>query len=105
MKGAKKKGLKSESSNRKSFYNHLILLFYILILAFTFFKVYNSVFDKKINLGGDNAGYYILGNAIASGQGFTNINTKEKLGHNHFPPGYPLLIAGAKVVFQRHYFY
>lgn len=102
MKEAKKKELKSDVNNRKNYYNQLILLFYMLVLIFTFFKVYNDAFDKKINLGGDNAGYYILGNAISSGQGFTNIDTQEKLSHNHFPPGYPLLIAGAEKLFSNN---
>lgn len=80
--------------------NRLLLFIYLLVLIISFFHVYGSVFDEKINLGGDNAGYYILGNAIASGQGFTNIHTKEKAEHTHFPPGYPAIIAAISKVYN-----
>ncbi|WP_258104280.1 glycosyltransferase family 39 protein [Marinoscillum sp. MHG1-6] len=66
---------------------------YLAILIIAWFKVYSEVFDEKINLGGDNAGYYILGNALANGDGYTNIHTLNKTPHNHFPPGYPVIIA------------
>lgn len=44
-------------------------------------------------MGGDNAGYYILGSSIASGQGYSNIHTKSAKKHTHFSPGYPIIIA------------
>ena len=72
----------------------LFLIIYIFVLIITFFKVYDNVFDEKINLGGDNAAYYILGNAIASGEGYTDIQNKEKLSHNHFPVGYLFHLGG-----------
>ncbi|EAY31516.1 membrane protein, putative [Microscilla marina ATCC 23134] len=59
---------------------------------------YNQTFDSKVAQAGDNAGYYILGKSLALGQGFTNIHTKDKTKHRHFPPGYPAIIALA------HYF-
>lgn len=88
---------KGESSQNKAGWtsSKLFLLLYIPILLIGFFSIYNKVFDEKINLGGDNVGYYILGNSIASGQGYKNIHTMEKSPHNHFPPGYPVIIAGA----------
>lgn len=97
MTTAKKK-LKNPVVKTSDFINKILLAAYVVILLFTFFKVYNDVFDKKVNLGGDTASYYILGQAIASGEGFTNIHTKEKLSHNHFPPGYPLIIGAASKV-------
>jgi len=95
-----KKSLKTPVLEITNLKNKLFLIAYVLILLFTFFKVYNDVFDKKINLGGDTASYYILGQSIASGEGFTSIHTKEKLSHKHFPPGYPLIIAAASKVFS-----
>ena len=91
---------KSTDPEKLKIYRSVVLVFYIIILLFSFFKVYNDTFDKKINLGGDNAGYYILGTALATGQGYTNIHTLEKTPHNHFPPGYPMIIAAASKLFS-----
>ena len=85
---------------KATFITRIILIAYAIILAFVFFNNYNQIFDKKVSLGGDNAGYYILGNSIASGQGYKNIHLKEKTEHNHFPPGYPLIIATATKIYS-----
>ncbi|EDP96325.1 glycosyltransferase family 39 protein [Kordia algicida OT-1] len=77
-----------------------ISISYISILLLAFLKIYSSIFDEKISLVGDNASYYILGTAIANGEGYTNIHHKEKEAHYHYPPGYPLLIAGVSKVFS-----
>lgn len=61
-------------------------------ISLAFIMVYPYIFDKKINLGGDNAGYYILGKAISSGQGYSNIDMPGNPPHNHFPPGYPAIL-------------
>jgi len=63
------------------------------ILFLIFFATYNYTFDSKLDLGGDNGGYYILGKAISSGQGYTNIHYIGNPPHSHFPPGYPALVA------------
>lgn len=55
--------------------------------------IYSSIFDKKISLVGDNASYYMLGTALANGEGYVNIQHKEKEAHYHYPPGYPVIIA------------
>lgn len=89
---------KTNKQKNKFSYTKFIVPAYALILIFTFFSNYSRIFDKKINAGGDNAAYYILGNAIASGQGYTNIYSISKSKQNHFPPGYPAIIAGATKV-------
>ena len=73
--------------------NKLHSAIYVLVLIFTFFKIYSNTFDKKISLIGDNASYYILGSAIANGDGYKNIQHLNKESHYHYPPGYPLIIA------------
>lgn len=95
-----KKQQNTKTISKDIFSSKLFLILYIPILLFTFFHVYNNAFDHKIDLGGDNAYYYILGNAIATGRGYTNIETKEKIANTHFPPGYPLIIAGASKLFS-----
>ena len=78
----------------KELLNHRAVVFlYLFIIGFVFFKTYDRVFDKKVHLGGDNAGYYIYGKSIAKGEGYRAIHTKDKVKANHFPPGYPALIA------------
>lgn len=67
----------------------------VLFGAFTllFGLVYFLTFDPKIDLNGDNASYLILGKALAGGAGYTNIQLPEPTPHNHYPMGYPALIA------------
>ncbi|MDB4655591.1 glycosyltransferase family 39 protein [Flavobacteriales bacterium] len=85
----------------RKYVNHkYLVVFYLFLIGVTFNNTYDRIFDKKIHLGGDNAGYYIYGKAIAMGEGYTAIHTKEKPPGNHFPPGYSALIAGVMKVFD-----
>lgn len=68
-----------------------------LALTFIWGIVYISTFDSKIDLGGDNAVYYILGDAISEGAGYTNVHVVGEKPNNHFPPGYPLILAAFMV--------
>lgn len=68
-------------------------ILYPLLITISFVVVFSYVFDSKINLGGDNAGYYILGKSISTGQGYSNIHMPGNPSHNHFPPGYPAILA------------
>ncbi|WP_298512767.1 glycosyltransferase family 39 protein [uncultured Kordia sp.] len=77
-----------------------IRIIYILTLVIGFFVIYSTIFDEKVSLGGDNANYYILGNSLANGEGYTNIQHIEKEAHYHYPPGYPVLIAAVATVFS-----
>ena len=87
--------VKQSMPSKKSvdFRSVILLIAYLLILSVTFFKVYHHIFDKKIYLGGDNADYYILGNSLANGQGYTEIHTIEKKPASHFSPGYPVVMS------------
>ena len=87
---------------RNAFTSHPkhVKILYLVILIITFGTIYSSVFDKKVSLVGDNASYYILGTALANGEGYTNIHHQEKEAHYHYPPGYPVLIAGVMQLFS-----
>jgi len=61
---------------------------------------YNNVFDKKIDLNGDNVNYYILGQALEQGKGFSDIHRSNERAHTHFPPGYPAIIAVTSKLFS-----
>lgn len=59
-------------------------------LALLALLVFVYIFDRKIDINGDNCYYYIFASSLASGNGYTDM-----LGNAtaHFPPGYPLLMA------------
>lgn len=67
-------------------------LFSILLSIF-FILIYLLIFDTKIDLNGDNAYYYMLGKALSTGEGYVNLNSINRTPNNHFPPGYPAIIA------------
>lgn len=68
-------------------------LLYFGILLLVFIQVYPYIFDTKLFLGGDNADYYILANALASGEGYSYMHMPGLPPANHFPPGYPFLMS------------
>ena len=65
----------------------LLLLGAIFVFAATY------TYDQKVALLGDNVNYYLLGQSLADGAGFVNINTIEELPSTNFPPGYPAIIS------------
>lgn len=65
----------------------------LVIVSFVFFINYSAIYDKKVDLNGDNIFYYSLGQALSQGDGYTNIISYEKTPHSHFPPGYPVFIS------------
>ena len=65
----------------------------LIISAIIFFVNYNEVFDKKLDLNGDNIVYYSLGQSLHGGLGYTDVMSWEVKPHTHFPPGYPAFIS------------
>jgi hypothetical protein len=90
--------IKSIPTSKKKYWLDLL---YIFILMLVVIRVYNKVYDKKLFLGGDNAVYYITAKAIASGEGYTNINTPSNSPATWYPPGYPFISAGIMSVFGK----
>lgn len=70
------------------------------IIVLVFLLTYTTIFDTKLDLGGDNAGYYILGKALATGRGYSQINAINAHPANHFPPGYPAVISIVMSIFN-----
>ncbi|CAI8275183.1 MAG: Uncharacterised protein [Owenweeksia sp. TMED14] len=64
-----------------------------LWIVLGFMIVYVTIFDAKLDFGGDNAGYYILGKSIITGQGYTDLHLPGANAANHFPPGYPVILS------------
>jgi hypothetical protein len=63
------------------------------IISILFLSNYTRIFDRKVDMNGDNIYYYSLGNAINDGKGFTNVIGFDESPHTHFPPGYPYFIS------------
>ncbi len=75
---------------KDTFYENFI---YMIIIAILFLGVYGFIFDKKLDLNGDNAYYYMLGKALSQGEGYVNIADINKSPNNHYPPGYPFILS------------
>ncbi|MFK7809435.1 MAG: hypothetical protein AB8F74_16650 [Saprospiraceae bacterium] len=66
---------------------------FFLIITFAFSVVYYLAFKKHLDLNGDNASYFLLGKSLSLGEGYSLYNNPDAKPHNHFPPGYPFILA------------
>lgn len=71
--------------------NKSVLALLLLLVFAASWYIY--VFDEKLDLNGDNITYFLLGKALASGKGYTEIWTSQNLPHTQYPPGYPAIIS------------
>lgn len=69
------------------------IIAYAVLLTLLAQFTYHRIYDRRVFIGGDNAEYFTLAESLASGQGYRDLSSLEKPQHNHFPPGYPLLMA------------
>jgi hypothetical protein len=96
MKKKKKKNRpqKSESKDQKQldlgFLNPWKEIGLILMITL---GLYLFTFDSKLDLNGDNVDYYLLGQAISQGEGYTTIWFPGSPPFSHRPIGYPIIIA------------
>lgn len=67
---------------------------YLVMITVVFWVNYSKMFDPKLDMNGDNIIYYNLGKSLCEGQGFTDNNYFVTRPHTHFPPGYPVFVAG-----------
>ncbi|MBN1826792.1 MAG: hypothetical protein JW958_11055 [Candidatus Eisenbacteria bacterium] len=65
----------------------------VLFLAGALFR-----FDPDLSLNGDNAQFLILGESIATGQGYRQINEPVPPAHTKYPFLFPLLLAGTHLI-------
>lgn len=61
------------------------------------------LFDPKLETGGDNALYLILGKSIISGQGFRDIHKPNQPAHTAVPPGFPFLMGIGQLLFNNNF--
>ncbi|MEO0091419.1 MAG: glycosyltransferase family 39 protein [candidate division WOR-3 bacterium] len=61
------------------------------------------LFDPKLETGGDNALYLILGKSIISGQGFRDIHNPNQQPHTTVPPGFPFILGIGQLLFGNNF--
>ena len=66
---------------------------YMAVLTLVFIALFQKIKDEHVSLGGDNADYFVLAKSLATGHGFSDVSNIDVRPHNHFPPGYPFLMA------------
>ncbi|MCZ6702880.1 MAG: OmpA family protein [Ignavibacteria bacterium] len=92
LKG-KNKSLKSPDTQSKKSTIINSKYFPIAVISILFIIIYPNIFDQKLAILGDNASYYILGKSLAAGEGYADLSSAAMKPHNHYPPGYPLIIS------------
>jgi len=78
----------SETSATGAKRGWLVLVFLAVYLLLSLF-----LFDPKPDIGGDNAVYLILGKALATGQGLTDIHLLDSPAQTQYPPLFPAILA------------
>lgn len=73
--------------------NKYFHIFLLVVISVVFYINYNAIFDRKLDMNGDNIVYYSLGQSLHNGTGYSNITGFEVTPHTHFPPGYPAFIS------------
>jgi hypothetical protein len=56
-------------------------------------------FELRLDTGGDNVVYLLLGESLATGHGYTDVWRPTPTPHTQYPPGFPLLVCLVKLVF------
>ena len=73
--------------------NRFVIAILLLIIYVVFFVNYSALYDKKLDMNGDNIYYFALGKSLYDGHGYSNTMYLEETPHSHFPPGYPAFIS------------
>ena len=73
--------------------NKYVIALLVLILSIVYFVNYTALYDRKIDMNGDNIYYFALGKALHEGKGYTTTLGYEEAPHTHFPPGYSAFIS------------
>ena len=68
-------------------HNKWVIGVMLVIVSFVYNHNYSNIYDRKIDLNGDNIYYYSLGQALSQGEGYTNIMSLEKTPALALPAG------------------
>ena len=63
------------------------------LIVISFAVNYAGIFDRKMDINGDNYYYYMLARNLAEGKGYVSDIGPEPVPHTHFPPGYPAFMS------------
>lgn len=72
--------------------------YYPVLLILLFIVVYRYIFNKHLDLNGDNFDYLNYARSILQGHGYSSPYTPEYLPTNHYPPGYSTILAIAMFI-------
>ncbi|MDR0830799.1 MAG: hypothetical protein LBN95_11930 [Prevotellaceae bacterium] len=78
--------------------NKFVIIGLLAVISLVFYSNYSAIFDKKIDLNGDNIIYFSCAKSIADGEGYTSPMGFEKTPQTHFPIGYPIFLAGLQKI-------
>lgn len=77
-------------------------LLWLSLLSLVFIFAYSYIFDKKMDLNGDNFGYMNYAKAIMDGKGYSSPYSPDYPATNWFPPGYSFMLAVLMTVFGKN---
>jgi len=77
-------------------------LIYLILLCVVFLLSYTYIFDKKMDLNGDNFGYMNYAKAILDGKGYVTPYSPDFPATNWFPPGYSTMLAVLMFIFGKN---
>ena len=63
------------------------------LIVISFAINYAGIFDRRMDINGDNYYYYMLAQNLAEGKGYVSDIGPEPVPHTHFPPGYPAFMS------------
>jgi hypothetical protein len=93
MKSKNTKTGKITTNSNKATTNNEYTLWYIIILSVAFLLAYTHIFDKKMDLNGDNFGYLNFASSILNGKGYSSPYSPDYPATNWFPPGYSAILS------------
>lgn len=71
----------------------LLRWIFAALIAISFAINYAGIFDKKMDMNGDNYYYFLLAQSLADGKGYVSEIGPEPVPHTHYPPGYPAFMS------------
>ena len=87
-----------DSREQKKSGNRMALWFLVLILGLVFFFYLTTLSDQLGSLGGDNARYLLLADALRDGKGYVETERPGSPRHTMYPPLFPVLLAPLRAI-------
>ena len=89
----KKNTTKARKSKDSKVRKRIFCVLSIAAICVAFLFNYKAMFDRKLDVNGDNISYFLLAKALSDGEGYVNLASPTAPTHTHFPPGYPMFMS------------